>query len=71
MNDYERYAKLLAEVETLESQVADMKRHLGMAWEATKKDIPKVTKGHIYNVKFESLHIKETCDKIISITNEE
>jgi hypothetical protein len=65
MNAYEKYAKLLAEVETLESQVADM------AWEATKKDIPKVTKGHIYNVKFESMHIQDTCNKIISIANED
>ena len=51
MNAYERYAKLLAEVETLEEQVADMK--------------------HIYNVKFESMHIQDTCNKIISITNED
>lgn len=67
MNEYERYARVLAKVEQLEEELEETKRHLGLSWKATKQDIKSHSRGQLITAEYALHKINKISQEAIDL----
>lgn len=71
MNNYELYAKTLANIEKLEEELENAKRHLDLSWKACKQDIDRNFKSQLTSSCFSIKKIGEISNATEKLIKDE
>lgn len=71
MNDYELYARTLANIESLEEELEEAKRHLNLSWKACKQDINSNFKSQIAGTSYALKKITKKSEESAKLIKDE
>lgn len=71
MNNYELYARTLANIESLEEELEEAKRHLKLSWNACKQDINTNFKSQITGTSYALKKITKKSEESAKLIKDE